>query len=94
MFKVSCEDLGVIDCNYVARGEIPGDVFTEMVDHLKTTHDMDMPEAEEILKNHENHDGSVLVLPGLWVNESPMMDESVRLVTERLVNKLNLPKDS
>lgn len=94
MFEVSGEELGVVDCDFIARGETPGDVLKEMVDHLKTTHNMDMPDADEILKNPDDPGQSVLILPELWVNAHPKMDEPVRLVTERLVNKLNLLHDS
>ncbi len=93
MFEVSCEELGVIDCDYEARGETPGDVLKKMVDHLQTVHDMDIPDAEEILKNPQHPGESVLILPELWVKKYPQMDEPVRLVTERLINKLNLPQD-
>lgn len=93
MFNVSCEELGVIDCEYQASGEIPGDVLKEMITHLETTHDMDMPDAEDILKNPENPGDAVLIFPKLWLETHSQKDESVRLISERLVNKLNLPID-
>ena len=50
MVEVSCNELGVIDCDYVARGMTPGEVLEKMVDHLRSEHDLDMPDAEEDLK--------------------------------------------
>ena len=94
MFKVSGEELGLIDCTYVASGEIPGDVLKDMIEHLKTTHKLDMPDAEEILKNPENPGDAVLIFPKLWLETNSQMDEPVRLITERLVNKLKLSAGS
>ena len=94
MVEVSCLELGVIDCDYIARGMTPGEVLEKMVDHLRSEHDLDMPDAEEILSNPKKPEDYTLVVPEIWINRHPRMDEEVRLVTERLVNLLNLTVDS
>ena len=94
MYEVSCEELGVIDCDFTARGDSPGEVLKKMINHLETTHDFDMPDPEEILKNPEDPGDEVLILPKLWLQVHPRIDEPVCLITERLVDKLNLTTDS
>jgi predicted small metal-binding protein len=51
MREIRCgEDLGIADCDFVARGEAPGEIMHEMVEHLREEHDMDLPDAEAILQ--------------------------------------------
>ncbi len=49
--KLVCDELGVVDCDFVAQGEAPGDVVEELVAHLREAHDLDMPDADEILED-------------------------------------------
>jgi predicted small metal-binding protein len=73
-----CSELGVKDCDAVISGETAGDVVAEVVDHLRAEHDIDMPDADIILKGK--------------VTEDPLdvVDPAVALVVERLTEALNL----
>lgn len=42
------DDLGVTDCEYVASGETAGDAAQEMIEHLRSEHDVDMPDADVV----------------------------------------------
>jgi predicted small metal-binding protein len=94
MVEISCQEIGVIDCAYTARGKTPGEVLKKMVDHLRADHGLDMPDAEDILNNPQKPEDSVLVIPEIWINRQRPLGEEERLVTERLVNLLNLSVDS
>lgn len=94
MFAVSCEELGVNNCNYQARGVTPGEALKKMVTNLNSTHAKNLPQAEVILKSRQYPDDTVLVFPEIGVGEDLGMDESARLITERLINKLNFPEGS
>ena len=81
---VTGRELGVADCDFEASGETAGDVVREMVDHLRSEHDIDMPDADVILAGK--------------VSEEPLaVDEpGPALVVERLISKLDImpPEDS
>ena len=94
MVEVSCKELGIVDCAFSASGQTAGEVLEKMIKHLRSEHDLDMPDAEEILSNPQKPEDLTLVVPEIWINRHPQMDEEVRLVTERLVEKLNLSVDS
>ena len=94
MVEVSCKELGIVDCTFSASGQTAGEVLEKMITHLRSEHDLDMPEAEEILSNPKKPEDLTLVVPEIWITRHPRMDEEVRLVTERLVEKLNLSVDS
>ena len=49
MKEIKGGDLGVVDCDYVARGEDAKAVVEDMVAHLEEEHDIDMPDPEVIL---------------------------------------------
>lgn len=38
MYTLSCKDLGVKDCHYVAKGEDAQGVVDDMMNHAKTDH--------------------------------------------------------
>jgi predicted small metal-binding protein len=78
MKKIKCSELGIKDCDYTARGETAGDVVTEMVEHLRSVHEMDMPDADVILAGEMSKDPLEVVDPGL------------ALIVERLRENLNL----
>jgi predicted small metal-binding protein len=83
--EISCsEDLGIKDCECVARGETAGSVVEEIVEHLRDEHDLDLPDAEAILTG---------TIDEKYVIEGPM-DPGTRMVLERLQEKLGLqPKE-
>lgn len=74
--EIRCDqDLGIQDCSFVARGATPGDVVEHMVEHLRQNHDLDTPEADEILEGDYN---------------LQLLDDGVRLVIERLNQALDI----
>jgi predicted small metal-binding protein len=78
MPKVTCSELGVMDCDETFSGKSAGDVVEQAVAHLRQHHDIDMPDAETILEGDQT--------------ENPLdpVDEDVALVIERLKEALNL----
>lgn len=48
--ELACTDLGIRDCDWVARGETAGDVVEEAVQHLRTKHNIKLPDAETIME--------------------------------------------
>jgi predicted small metal-binding protein len=78
MMKIKCSELGVKDCDFVAKGETAGDVVKQVVDHLRAEHDIDMPDADTIM------DGEL--------KEEPleMVDPDVKVVAERLTAALDI----
>ena len=76
--KVECKELGIKDCDFSASGETAGDVVREMVEHLRTEHSIDMPDADVILAGEVKEDPLELV------------DADVALVVKRLKEALNL----
>lgn len=49
MKEIKGGDLGVVDCDYVARGKDAKAVVEDMVAHLEEEHDISMPDPEVIL---------------------------------------------
>jgi len=76
--RIKCSELGVKDCDAVVSGETAGDVVAEVVNHLRAEHDIDMPDADVILKGE--------------VTEDPLdvVDPAVALIVERLTEALSL----
>lgn len=76
--KIKCSELGIRDCDFVARGETAGQIVKEVVEHLRTEHDIDMPDTDVILAGE--------------VAEEPLkvVDEDVSLILERLTTALNI----
>jgi predicted small metal-binding protein len=54
--EIKCSDLGVVGCDFVARGEAPGDVVEPVAEHLRSKHDLDILDADSILKRGVRHD--------------------------------------
>lgn len=48
--EISCSELGVHDCDWVATGETAGDVVEQVVRHLRKDQKINMPDAETILE--------------------------------------------
>jgi predicted small metal-binding protein len=76
--KIKCSELGFQNCDFVAEGETAGDVVREIVEHLRSEHDIDLPDAEVILKGK--------------MTESlfEQADKATQLVITRLTEKLNI----
>jgi len=87
MKEVSCADLGVADCDYVARGEDAEAVVDDMVVHLEEEHDLDMPEPDVILDTYPDDDTFIQELAEVFAGEP---DKQTQLVLQRLRDELNL----
>lgn len=74
--KISCKELKVEGCHHTAQAASSGAALEEMVEHLRKEHDIDLPEAEEILEGDFD--------PQAW-------DESTNLLITRMREELNLP---
>jgi predicted small metal-binding protein len=76
--RIECAELGIEDCNFVASGETDGDVVREVVKHLRTEHDIDMPDADTIMAGE--------------LKEEPleMVDPDVKIIVERLTEALDI----
>jgi hypothetical protein len=59
--EISCEALGVVGCTRRFRGETAGDIVDAARDHLRSEHDIDLPETEVILQSSESLDAEVFV---------------------------------
>ena len=68
------DDLGVVDCDYVAKGETAGAVADDIITHLRDEHDVDMPDADAVMKA-DNIDVST---------------RAVQVIVERLRDVLNI----
>jgi predicted small metal-binding protein len=55
MKKLRCsEDLRIADCDLEVEGDTPGEIVSEVVEHLREEHGMDMPDALAITKGQVN----------------------------------------
>jgi predicted small metal-binding protein len=75
MQEIRGKDLGVANCDLVARAEAPGEIVHKVVGHLREAHDIDMPDAEVILE------GQV---------EETDVDQKVWTIVKRIREDLNL----
>jgi predicted small metal-binding protein len=76
--EIKCSELGIEGCDFTASGEAAGDAVVEMVEHLRAEHDLDMPDAEDILAGDAGKDPFTLPSP------------AAQLATERLRESLNI----
>ncbi len=76
--EISCNKLGVENCDYVAEGETAGDVVTDMVKHLRARHGIDMPDEEVIISGKTRE--SIL----------EQVDPQVKLIVKRLQEQLDM----
>ncbi len=76
--KIKCKELGFQGCDFIAEGMTSGDVVKEIVEHLKNEHDINMPDADVILKGRMSD------------NPFTPVDKATELVIERLTEKLNI----
>jgi predicted small metal-binding protein len=87
MRELSCEDLQVADCDYVARGETAQDVVEEMVDHLEGEHDIGMPDPDVIMETYPDDETFLQELGEVFAGEP---DRETRLILERIRSELNI----
>lgn len=76
--EVKLSELGIEGCNFTAKGETAGDVVKIAVEHLRSDHDMDMPDAKTILTGE--------------LTKDPLepVDPAITLIVERLLNSLDI----
>ncbi len=48
--ELKCSDLGVANCDFVAKGDTPGEIVEQMVKHLRQEHNIHLPDPDEILQ--------------------------------------------
>jgi len=48
--EISCSDLGIHDCDWVAAGETAGDVVEQVVQHVRKQHKINVPDAETFME--------------------------------------------
>jgi predicted small metal-binding protein len=77
--EVRCEQLGLVDCDFRAQGDTPGEVVEQAVEHLAKDHDMNLPDAESIVAG--DYDSSTL-------------PEQTRLVVQRLRRALDIHSEA
>lgn len=53
MYSLSCKDLGMEKCNYVAMGETKDEVIQMMNDHAMKAHPKEVKEQEEKMSKEE-----------------------------------------
>ena len=52
-YQVSCAaDLGIEGCDFVATGDIPAEVLETLLPHLRSKHNLSMPDADAILSDN------------------------------------------
>jgi predicted small metal-binding protein len=79
--KLSCSELGVTDCEFTASGETVGNVVEEMVAHLRDKHEINLPDADDILTGE--------------MEEDPLenLDRTSSLVVRRMIEKLEIDSE-
>lgn len=55
-YEISCDALGIVGCHRTFRGETAGDVVDQVSDHLRSEHDIDLPDRDVILRSDEGID--------------------------------------
>lgn len=78
--QVTCQELRVQDCDFVAHGEAPAEIVEQLTEHLRSEHGIDLPDAEEILEGRTAADR-------LMEGE---IDEDAALVVTRLRERLGI----
>lgn len=76
--EIGCGELGIQGCNYTASGDTPEEVVRKMVEHLRSEHEIDMPDAGAILTD--------------TVGDDPLEDvgKGAALIIQRMTEKLNI----
>jgi hypothetical protein len=101
IYKLSMADLGIANDSTVLTGESPGELVERVVDHLRAEHDIDMPDADEIMGDFTGTSG-LLGVPGGGFNSGQGVIAPVgagsdhptdaQLIVQRLRELLNLRK--
>ena len=76
--KVTGSELGIEDCDFTARGETVSDVVSQVVEHLRAVHGIDLPDAEVIMSG----DLSTSIMSAA--------DPAVHMIVDRLKETLNI----
>lgn len=54
--RISCDELGIANCEFTVDATSVGDVMREMVHHLQKVHHVDLPDADTILAGYMRDD--------------------------------------
>jgi len=81
--ELTCMELGVKGCDLTASGETPGEVVTQIVEHLESEHGIDMPDVDSILEG--------ITTPEEFVEGG--FDQDAIMVVKRLREELGIEPD-
>jgi len=87
MEEVRCTELGVQDCDFVARGETPKETVDEMVAHLEEEHNIDLPEPHVIMEDYPTEESFLEKIAEAFAGEP---DKETRLIVQRLRETLDI----
>jgi predicted small metal-binding protein len=90
MKEVRCEELGVADCDFVARGEDAREAAEAMVAHLEEAHDIDMPDVDVIVEVYPDRETFLDKLAQLI---TPDPDKETQLAVQRLRQALDFENE-
>jgi hypothetical protein len=101
-YELNMVDLGVANDSTVISGESPGELVEKVVDHLRSEHNIDMPDAEVIMGDSTGTPG-LLGVPtaGFTSGQAAIApigaggdrDADAQLIVQRLRELLNLHTD-
>jgi predicted small metal-binding protein len=90
-FVVSGSDLGVAGCDEVFRGPTAGDVVTQVVEHLRSEHKIDMPDPDLILERDlEGGSTPNIVRDVARAVAGRPIDDEAAIIVRRLRDRLNI----
>lgn len=90
--EINCEALGIVGCKRLFRGKTAGEVVDQVREHLRSEHDISLPETEVILRTDEGLDVDAFVERFLGMGYSKKAVLIVRRLRE-LLNVQPAPKD-
>jgi len=74
MMIISSRELGIRNCDLVISGDRAGDIVARMVDHLRSEHDMDLPDADVIMRGKISEKPLAEADPGAVLAAKRMID--------------------
>jgi len=77
MPKLTGADINVSGCSFTAEADTAGEVLRRMVEHLRSEHDIQLPDPETILG---------------WDEDETQLDRGARLALRRMRERLGLTK--
>lgn len=102
IYELNMTDLGIANDSAVITGESPGELVEKVVDHLRSEHDIDMPDVDVIMGDLTGTPGLLGVPAGGFnsgqgaiapVGAGDDVDADAQLVVQRLRELLHLRRD-